>query len=165
MTQAEGAPVQEFPDGDRLRAYGDFLFLAFRSPHHARMSVANLRMAIEPPLTHGQYRIFRFDGVARGLFTWAYLSDDAAAGLVAGGTLDPDAWRSGPNLWIMDLIAPYKGLTSQMVRWIMTPGNFTETEFFYRRVVAGNQTRRIVRIDLRQPDDKARVLRDGDFSV
>jgi cytolysin-activating lysine-acyltransferase len=155
-------PDSECPGPERLRAYGDMLFLAFRSPRHAGMSVAQLRDYLEPPLLRGQFRLFRFDGVARGMYTWGWLDARAEHRLITGEPLSPDDWTSGDRLWIVDIMAPYKGMTASMVRWIMKTGHFTDGEFFYRRVDADNRTRRIVHIDFRR-QDLARVYSEIDF--
>lgn len=154
----------EHPDPEKLRIYGDFLFLAMRSERHRAMSVANLRSAFEAPIELGQYRIFRFDEVPRGLFTWAMLSPEAEKRYVTGGILDPSDWRSGPRLWLIDLIAPYRGLTASISRWIMVPGNVTDTSFMFRRVSDKKSTRRIVHVDFHRPDGKAEILTEADFA-
>ncbi|UOA26413.1 toxin-activating lysine-acyltransferase [Pseudosulfitobacter sp. DSM 107133] len=156
-------PESEAPTEARLRAYGDFLFLAFRSDWHQRMTMANLRSAFEAPIALDQYRIFRFDGVPRGLITWARMSAEAERKYVAGELLDPEDWQSGDRLWLIDMIAPYKGLAASITRWVMVPGQFTDATFSFRRVSADHATRRIVTIDLTRPDDKARVLSEADF--
>ncbi|GAA6193813.1 hypothetical protein DS909_05955 [Phaeobacter gallaeciensis] len=153
----------EFPSQEKLRVYGDVMFLALRSAHHAAMNIANLRAAIEPAIELGQFRIFRFDDVPRGMFTWAYLGPEAEARLVAGKTLSYEDWTSGDRLWIIDLIAPYKGMAAGMTRWVMVPGNFADREFWFRRVEGGNKTRRILHIDFERPDGKARFLKPEDF--
>ena len=157
-------PVAETPSADTLRLYGDVFFLAMRSPRHAGHALAAVRPALEPPLILGQVRVFRFDDVPRGFFTWARLSPEAERRLVTGDQLLPEDWNSGDRLWLVDLVAPYRGLTSGMVRWIMTPGHFTEGAFRFRRVSVSNRTRRIVHIDLRRPDDKATILSEADFA-
>lgn len=155
-------PDIEAPTPDRLRAYGDMMFLAFRSPRHARMPVAQLRTYLEPPLLLGQFRLFRFDGVARGLYTWGWLGRDAERRLLTGEDLRPEDWNSGDRLWIIDIMAPYKGMTASMVRWIMQDGHFTEDDFYFRRVGDDNRTRRIVHIDFRRKH-LARVWSEADF--
>ncbi|WP_371036568.1 MULTISPECIES: toxin-activating lysine-acyltransferase [unclassified Rhodosalinus] len=145
-------PDVESPGPERLRAYGDMIFLAFRSARHARMPVAQLRSYIEPPLLLGQFRLFRFDGVARGLYTWAWLGAGGERRLITGEQLTPEDWNAGDRLWIVDIMAPYRGTTASMVRWIMRKGHFTDEEFFYRRVGDDNRTRRIVHIDFRRQD-------------
>lgn len=102
-------PNPDFPTEEQVRAWGDFTFLAMRSPRHGRMTAAQLREAFEPAVMTGQYRIFRFDGVARGLITYAFLGYNAEYRYLAGKVLRPRDWRSGRQLWITDIIAPYPG--------------------------------------------------------
>ena len=155
----------EFPTQHQLQVYGDFLFLTCRSAHHRLMSVANLHAAIEPPIALGQYRVFRFDDIPRALFTWARLGPEAERRHVGGAQLRPEDWRSGDHLWLIDLIAPYPGLVAGISRWIMTTGNLTEKDFYFRRVVEGNKTRRILHVDVSQSKKSARVLCNADFGV
>lgn len=162
-TTGKALPPRETPSDEMRQTMGDFLFLAFRSPHHQKMPVANLRLAFEPPIVFGQHQVFRFDGIPRGLFTWAHLSRDAEKRYVAGELLKPSDWQSGTNLWIIDLIAPYRGLTTGMVRWIMQPGNLTQHDFYFRRVVRGRATRRIVHIDFKRPEGLSKIMTNDDF--
>ena len=128
-----------------------------------RMSVANLRSAFEPPIALNQYRLFRFDNVPRGLITWARLSAEAERRYVAGELLQPRDWQSGDRLWLLDMIAPYRGLAAGITRWVMVPGQFAERRFTFRRVGQDHKTRRIVTIDFDRPDDKARVMTEAEF--
>jgi cytolysin-activating lysine-acyltransferase len=155
----------EFPTEDKLRLYGDFLFLAMRSAHHRQMNIANLHMAFEPPLELGQYKVFRFDGIPRGLLTWAWLGPEAERKFIQGGELSPDDWRSGDHMWLIDLIAPYKGLITGMSRWVMQKGNLTERDYYFRRVVKGNRTRRILHVDVTRAKGKAQVMQKADFAA
>lgn len=149
LVDSTGKPLPEIeaPSPERLRIYGDMAFLALRSPRHAGMSVAALRTYMEPPILAGQFRVFRFDEVPRAIYTWAWLSPEAEKKLITGVPLVATDWQSGENLWIIDLIAPYRGLTTKIVRWIMQRGNLTERDFYFRRVGNQNETRRIVHID------------------
>jgi cytolysin-activating lysine-acyltransferase len=155
-------PAIELPTPDRLRVYGDMLFLAFRSQRHAGMTTAALRAWFEPPVELGQFRIFRFDDVPRGMYTWARLDCAAERKMIEGGTLTPEEWRSGGRLWIIDMIAPYRGLTASISRWVMQRGNFTRDEFLFRRVKDANTTRRIVHVDF-HADRLARILDEKTF--
>jgi len=155
-------PQREVPSAEKLRVYGDMMFLAFRSARHARMPVATLRAYFEPPVELGQFRIFRFDDVPRAMYTWAHLTHSAERKLLAGKPLSPEEWCSGDRLWIMDIISPYRGLTQSISRWIMKRGNFTETEFLFRRVKDTNTTRKIVHVDFRE-DQLARIFSEDQF--
>lgn len=155
-------PEIEMPSPDKLRVYGDMLFLAFRSQRHSQMSISTLRAYFQPAVELGQFRIFRFDEVPRGMYTWAFLTPEAERKLIAGQPLTHSEWCGGQRLWIMDIIAPYRGLTASIVRWIMKPGNFTDTEFLFRRVAGQNDTRRIVHIDF-HADRLSRVMDEDQF--
>ena len=161
-TQGQVLPAVEMPSAEKLRVYGDMMFLAFRSERHSEMTISTLRAYFQPAVELGQFRIFRFDDVPRGMYTWAHLTRDAERKLIKGTPLAPEDWCSGDRLWIMDIIAPYRGLAASMVRWIMKPGNFSDTEFLFRRVAGANQTRRIVHIDFRA-DRLSRVYNDASF--
>ena len=143
-------PSVEVPSAEKLRVYGDISFLAFRSPRHQGMTVAEMRRYFEPAVELGQFRVFRFDDVPRGLFTWAFMNKAAAQKLVRGAPLEPEDWQSGQQLWIIDIMAPYRGLMASMGRWIMVPGNVTDKRFSFRRVGSDNRTRRIVNVDFRR---------------
>lgn len=164
MMDARGTalPLLETPDANAVRAYGDFLFLAFRSPRHVAMPTGQLRTMLEPPLALGQYHIFRFDGVARGAFTWARLNREAEQRMFGDEGLRPDDWTSGDRLWIVDLMAPYPGMTRSIVRWIMEPGKFTTRDFRFRRMQGRSTTRRVVHIDF-QRDRLSRVMNEATF--
>ena len=142
-------PSAETPSQDQMRIYGDMMFLAFRSQRHNRMTLGTLRTYLEPPILLGQFRIFRFDDVARGMYTWAFLDAQAERKLIKGEPLTDQDWNSGNRLWIIDMIAPYRGLMQSIGRWIMQPGNLTNDEFLFRRVSGNNETRRIVHVDFR----------------
>ncbi|MGR3662795.1 MAG: toxin-activating lysine-acyltransferase [Paracoccaceae bacterium] len=148
----------EFPEPEKLRVYGDFMFLTLRSPHHRKMSVANLQSAVETPISLKQFRVFRFNDIPRGLLTWAMFDAEAERKYISGALLQAEDWRSGPHMWLIDFVAPYKGLTKSMARWIMEKGNLAEDEFWFRRVKNGLDTGRIVHVDFNKPDDKAEIL-------
>ena len=156
-------PPRETPSPDMLRAFGDYVFLAERSARQRGMPVGTFADSIVPPIMANQYKIFRFDGVPRGLFTWGWLSEDVEKRYVAGEGLSASDWRSGDRLWIIGLVAPYRGLTASIVRWIMVPGNLTKSDFRFRRVRDGKLTRRIVHIDFNRPGALSKIETDSDF--
>ncbi|MEY8840518.1 toxin-activating lysine-acyltransferase [Cribrihabitans sp. XS_ASV171] len=164
LVDSEGRPLPdvEVPSPEKLRIYGDMSFLAFRSSRHSRMSVGQLRTYLEPAIEFGQFRVFRFDDVPRAMITWAYMGPDSIRKLIEGAPLEPADWRSGPDLWVIDLIAPYRRLTGQLVRWMMVRGNFAAREFWFRRVGDANETRRIVHIDF-EAEKLSRVYSADEF--
>ena len=155
----------DFPTEEQIRAWGDILFLAMRSPRHGAMTAYQLREAFEPAVTTGQYRIFRFDGIARGLITYAFLGYNAEYRYLSGKVLKARDWRSGRQLWITDIIAPYPGLTQAMSRWVMTRGHLTSHNFYFRRVSGAKATRKIVHVDFEREDKLGVVLSPKDFGL
>lgn len=155
-------PPVEAPTPEKLRVYGDMMFLAFRSSRHRAMPLGVLRTYLETPVELGQFRIFRFDDVPRAMYTWAFLDRAAERKLVEGTPLDPDDWSSGGRMWIIDLVAPYRGLMGNIGRWIMRPGNLTNDEFLFRRVEGANDTRRVVHVSF-HADRLARVYSGQEF--
>lgn len=145
----------ELPSRQLLGVYGDFMFLAFRSQYHAGMTTAGLRSVFEPPITLGQYQVFRFDDIPRGLITWARLDAAAEQKYIRREPLTPQEWNSGDRLWIIDFIAPYKGLTHGIGRWLMQPGNLTSGVFHFRRNTPDMKTLKILRVDVSHPTAKS----------
>ena len=47
-------------------------------------------------------------------------------------------------------------------RWVMVPGNFSDREFYFRRVSANNETRRIVHVDM-QAERKSRIMTGDEY--
>lgn len=164
ITDTNGVPLPpiEAPSAEKLRVYGDMMFLAFRSPRHRAMPLGTLKTYIETPIELGQFRIFRFDDVPRAMYTWAFMNEAAERKLVEGIPLVPEDWNSGERLWIIDLIAPYRGLMKEIGRWIMRPGNLTDGEFLFRRVAGENDTRRVVHVNFRA-DSLARIYTGQQF--
>ena len=156
-------PQIEAPDPDKLRIYGDLFFLLLRSPRHATVGLSSVRLSFEPPLELGQFQLFRFDDVPRGIFTWARLSRDAERRMVGGEPLRPEDWNSGDAFWIMDLIAPYRGLAKSIVRGIMGPHGIPTDRFWFRRMEnSDRRPERIVRID-KTARRKAKVMTAESF--
>jgi len=109
----------EFPNEAQLTAYGDFAFLYLRSDHHRDFPLHIARRMIQPPIDLGFFKTFRFDGVPRFGITWAMLSPVAEEKFIAGEMLEPREWRSGGQMWVMEIIAPYgQRCAVQAVNWL-----------------------------------------------
>ena len=112
-------PEDRFYEGDgpgpeaaeRFRSMGEMLWLLRRSPHHAGWGPEEVERNLLHPLSMGQARVFHRRGMPVGFATWAWL-DAGAAGLVRDGRVERDGWRSGPDLWIVDLVAPFGDVRS-----------------------------------------------------
>lgn len=89
-------------------ALGEVTWLLTQSQSHRyALFVADLEWLVMPALQTGQYRLFYNEGKPAGLAVWAYASDGAETRLASGSRLAVTEWRSGPNLWLVELIAPF----------------------------------------------------------
>ena len=71
-------------------------------------TVADIERLFWPAIQTQQYRVAIRDGCAVGFVSWAFLGEEEAAGF-ANRTrpLQPEDWRSGDHIWIIDLLAPF----------------------------------------------------------
>lgn len=130
-----------------ISAYGALTFLYMRSNRHARWPVEALRMLIQPAIDLKQVRIFNYDGVPRAACLWAHLSDEAEKQVLDGRQLLPTQWRSGPNLWLMEIIAPYEqGTGANAFRTFLDHIPQETHSFRYARVDATGKVRRVVEL-------------------
>jgi len=88
---------------------GAAAFLMTRCRYQTYAS-ACLRIWVEPAIDLDQARFF-YDAAGKpvGYVTWAWLAPDVASRLVGEGAfnLHLSEWNEGPELWIMDLVAPF----------------------------------------------------------
>lgn len=88
----------------------EVLWLLTQSPQHKFMFLADMEWYFLPPFRHRQFRVFHKDKAPIAFVSWAYVSDEVEERLKSGGTrLKPEDWRSGENLWLIDLCAPFGG--------------------------------------------------------
>lgn len=100
----------------RSAALGEAVSVLIRAPKHKAMPLEGLRLQVLPAIMHNQYLIARVNAqedrqqVAAGLIMWASVSDEVDQRLKARPQqpiwLRFEEWKSGPNLWLVDLIAP-----------------------------------------------------------
>jgi cytolysin-activating lysine-acyltransferase len=89
---------------------GRITWLMLQSEPHKHLFLTDLEWRVLPPVLLKQFRLFRKDGAPIGYAAWALVDDDTDTRLRKGETkLKPEDWRSGPNLWLLDLIAPFGG--------------------------------------------------------
>ena len=113
--QAPGQKQDQPAPSDNISVLGHVLWLMSQSPIHKHMFVSDFEWLVMPAILHGQFRIWR-EKNAQGVLipvayaSWAYL-DEAAEQRIRQSIkrLAPTDWKSGTNLWLIDLIAPFGG--------------------------------------------------------
>lgn len=113
-------------------ALGEITWLLAQSPTHRNaLFVGDLEWLVMPALRHSQYRVFYSEGRPAGVAVWAFVSEAAAKRLAQGGRLAVQEWRSGAELWLVDLIAPFGGQEAMLADLRSTV--FADRSFRYLR--------------------------------
>ena len=96
--------------------FGDILSLLVASQFHHHWKLHQVKRVFNPPLYHGQFRIWYSNSHPLGFCCWAWVSDKILDQLLTGQyKIQPNDWKSGNNLWLAEFVAPY-GQTGYMVR-------------------------------------------------
>lgn len=107
-TAADAAPKS--PPLDKVQALGHALWLMTQSPAHRHMFIADMEWVLIPPVSLGQFRLWRHGNQPIGFVTWAFVSDEVDERLRNGGVkLKPQDWKSGEKVWLVDVIMPLGG--------------------------------------------------------
>lgn len=87
-------------------AFNALYALIYNSDLRSKWSAVDIRRRIVIPLFLGQLLSF-YDADDRlvGFLTYAFMNDFCAAHQGSVGVLPAD-WRSGPDFWVIDLVAP-----------------------------------------------------------
>jgi cytolysin-activating lysine-acyltransferase len=90
---------------------GEIVWLFTQCPVHKTLFISDLEWSVMPALLFEQFRIFYGNGQPAGLVLWASVSDETDARLSADVPirLRPDEWKSGNNLWLVEMVAPFGG--------------------------------------------------------
>src|SRR4051794_37242482 len=105
-TQAQA----ESPSKTVAQVLGEIAWLMTQSPRHKTMSLGDLEWLVMPALLLRQFRIFYSGEQPVGVALWA-LADDLVAGRIDSGDkrLAAVEWKSGSNMRIIDIVAPFGG--------------------------------------------------------
>ena len=83
--------------------------------HLLHLFLSDLEWIVMLPILLQQFRLFYAKDRPIGVALWAYVSDDVQERLAQGSTRRaPNDWKSGDNLWLAELIAPF-GEQDEMV--------------------------------------------------
>jgi len=113
MTE-EGMEASETSGGGVTVSHllGEMTWLLTQSPLHRGFAIGDLEWLVMPALVHKQFYIFRDGDRPVGLALWAKCGPEAEAKLERGmiepeNRLTLEEWANGPNIWLVDLIAPF----------------------------------------------------------
>ncbi|MBL4645739.1 MAG: toxin-activating lysine-acyltransferase [Rhizobiales bacterium] len=100
-----GRPAGEMTVSDIL---GQSVWLMTQSASHRTFFLSDLEWMVMPPILLRQFRIFPGKNQPIGLALWARVSDEVEQRLKDGNVrMAPKDWQSGPNYWLVELLAPF----------------------------------------------------------
>jgi cytolysin-activating lysine-acyltransferase len=89
---------------------GEITWLMTQSPRHKPVPIGDLEWLLMPAILLRQFRIFYQGEQPVGVALWALADDLVARRIDAGDTrLAAVEWKSGINMRIIDIIAPFGG--------------------------------------------------------
>lgn len=140
---AAPAPRPRGPTDEHLLALGKLSFLAGYCPLHRGYRGSVLASLFFPAVNHGCVRFFKDEGGATAAaLIWARLTDKVAERMLHDRVLPGEAdWIAGPNLWFLDLIAPF-GHGRQIARHIAR--HPPEGAFRFARLDRAGNLRKVV---------------------
>lgn len=95
---------------DKVGLLGNAVWLLTQTQTHKHLFIGDLEWLIMPPLALDQFRLWRQGNMPVAFATWAFMSDEAEERMMQGvRRISPMDWKSGDNLWLMDMIAPFGG--------------------------------------------------------
>jgi cytolysin-activating lysine-acyltransferase len=110
---AEHARGQTAPPSKTVaQVLGEIAWLMTQSPRHKAVPLGDLEWLVMPALLLRQFRIFYHGEQPVGVALWALADELVAKRIDAGDTrLAAVEWKSGSNMRIVDIVAPFGGET------------------------------------------------------
>jgi cytolysin-activating lysine-acyltransferase len=106
----DAQPRGEPPPKTVAQVLGEIAWLMTQSPRHKAIPLGDLEWRVMPALLLRQFRIFYQGEQPVGVVLWA-LADDLVAKRIDAGDrrLAAVEWKSGSNIRIIDIVAPFGG--------------------------------------------------------
>jgi cytolysin-activating lysine-acyltransferase len=92
------------------QVFGEITWLMTQSPRHKAIPLGDLEWLLMPAILLRQFRIFYKGEQPVGVALWALADELVARRIDAGDTrLAAVEWKSGSNMRIIDIVAPFGG--------------------------------------------------------
>ncbi|MBR1122936.1 toxin-activating lysine-acyltransferase [Bradyrhizobium lablabi] len=106
QAQVQGEP----PPKTVAQVLGEITWLMTQSPRHKQLALGDLEWLVMPAILLKQFRLFYKGEQPVGVALWA-LADDIVAKRIDAGDVRLTAveWKSGANMRIVDVVAPFGG--------------------------------------------------------
>ena len=105
----QGAAAQQAA-AEKITVFGNAVWLMTQSAAHKHLFLTDMEWLVLPPIALNQFRIWRNNNMPVAFASWAYLNEEAEERIKQNiKRLAPVDWKSGSNLWLIDMIAPFGG--------------------------------------------------------
>ena len=109
-TAAGHTQSQAEPQKTVAQVLGEITWLMTQSPRHKAMPLGDLEWLVMPAILLRQFRIFYKGEQPVGVALWALVDELVAKRIDAGDKrLAAVEWKSGSNMRIIDVVAPFGG--------------------------------------------------------
>jgi len=90
-----------------MERFSHAVYLFSLTDRHRHLTIADLDRMLAPPLRLGQTMLLWDGGRVVAYSSWAWMSDEASERFLTGAPIRAEDWRCGPNLWVVDAVAPF----------------------------------------------------------
>jgi cytolysin-activating lysine-acyltransferase len=112
QSQTESSEIEQTKISP-AEAIGHMVGLCAFSGNYLNWSISDIGRLFIPPVLAGQCKLYFESGRCVAFATWAYLSEEWSQRVQNNyDDPDPDQWTSGDCLWIMDMVAPGRGVST-----------------------------------------------------
>jgi cytolysin-activating lysine-acyltransferase len=111
-------------------ALGQAVWLMTVSKDHRGLPISAIESLVTPAVLLQQFKLYMKDKQPVAFVAWAAVSDEIKASLAAGSyVLEPQDWRSGPNIEIVACVSPF-ALRSEIEKqfWESNPKPITKAK-------------------------------------
>jgi cytolysin-activating lysine-acyltransferase len=108
-------PVPEGAARTVSQVLGEIVWLMSQSKLHKQFFISDLEWFVMTPVILQQFRMFYDQEKPIGVVLWASVDAEVSARLAqGGGKMRPQDWKSGNELWAVEVIAPFGGAPAML---------------------------------------------------
>jgi hemolysin-activating ACP:hemolysin acyltransferase len=103
-----GTPGLNPPDAVTFaQTLGNAVWLMTLSPSHKTLPISEVEARVAPAILLKQFRLYTKGKQPLAFLTWAGVSAEVKAKIEAGEPLELPDWRSGGEVVVLDIVAPF----------------------------------------------------------
>lgn len=135
---------QELHQRTVAHVLGEMSWLLTQSPNYSSYRLSDLEWMVMPAILLKQFKIFYDETQKPTAFaTWAFVSEEIETSIKENVRekkpimLNAEDWRSGKNLWLIDVVAPFTTNENNMMENLMVllkSGLFKDKPFRFAKI-------------------------------